>query len=123
MKRILLGLILAAALSCGDDNSSAPTSEVPVSDITLTQFGTDSLRVTFSVNQTYNVAVLRTRTATLDTYSSIDSIPGTSIREFRTRWTDWIRPPDSYGWVGVELGWGASNTERYARFEQFIPAP
>ncbi len=123
MKRILLALTVTVAIACSDDEVTVPTPEAPVSDITLTQFGADSLRVTFAVTQSYGVAVLRVHTGTSDLYSRIDSIPGTSAREFRTRWRNWVLPTDTFGWVGVEVGYGTNNSQRYARFEQFTPAP
>ncbi len=122
MKHTLLGLALLAFVGCSDDDATAPTPEAPISSVTLTQLGADSLLVTFTVTQSYGVAVLRTRSATTS-YSPIASIPPASAQEFRTRWTDWIFPTDTFGWVAVELGFGANNTERYVRIQQFTPAP
>ncbi len=124
MKRMIAGLMLLAVLSaCSDDEVTAPVPDTPINSLTLTQLGADSLLVTFGVTRSYGVAYLRTRSASFSTYSVIDSIPANAVREFRTRWTDWVFPPDTYGWVAVEIGWGTNNRERYAWFQQFTPAP
>lgn len=116
---VFIGVLLAV-IGCSDSTTPS-TADTPINGMWLSQYATDSLRVTFDVTVAYQRASLLVNPYDANyPIELVEEISNTEPREFKIRWADWF--DDVAGaYISVRIHYEANGATQYTWSKRFVP--